>query len=143
MKSEGVYFFANLFGGKGSIEKTGPSGASEVLTTSSAQPYVLREKMRERELTHGETVTVNMSPVRLESAAGRMYMYFCPMQTLEVLEKISPGDGGEIPEEVTIEGLSVPAGYRPGLYTLRNVKLTSNGSMQVIANEATTWEKVG
>ena len=139
MKREDGSFFANLFAGRGSSEKGG--AAARVLTTASAQPHVLREKMKEKELTHGETVTASISPVRLESALGKVYMYFCPLQTIEITEKIKSGDGGDIPFEVVVEGLTVPAGQQPGLYTLKNVKLSSNGAMQVIADEKTTWEE--
>jgi hypothetical protein len=143
MKAEGVYLFANLFGSKGiGKQQASTSMEEEVLTTSSAQPHVLREKMREQKLTHGETVTASISPVRLEAALGRMYLYFCPMQTIEVHQTLTPGDGGDIPAEVVVEGLTVPAGNKPGLYTLKNVKLSSNGAMQVIADAATTWEPV-
>lgn len=138
MKREDGSFFANLFGGRG-VEKEGTS--TEVLTTASAQPHVLREKMKEKQLSHGETVTVNMSPVRLEAALGKMYLYFCPMQTLEILQTITPGDGGEIPSRVVVEGLTVPPEHKPGLYTLKNVMLTSNGTMQVVADATTTWEE--
>lgn len=141
MKREDGNLFANFFGGR-SMEKAGTSSSTEVLTTSSAQPHVLQEKMKEKQLSHGETVTASISPVRLEAALGKMYLYFCPMQTLEILETITPGDGGDIPPRVVVEGLTVPAGYKPGLYTLKNVKLSSNGTMQVIANANTTWEVV-
>lgn len=140
MKTEGVHLFANLFGAKGSMEK--PETSTEVVTTSSAQPHVLREKMREKKLTHGETVTVNMSPVRLESAFGKMHLYFCPMKSLEVLKTVAPGDGGDIPHQVVVEGLTVPTELKSGLYALKNVKLSSNGAMQVIADAETTWEMV-
>jgi hypothetical protein len=140
MKREGVHLFANLFGAKGSIEKPETATSTEVVTTSSAQPHVLREKMREKALTHGETVTVNMSPVRLEAAFGKMHLYFCPVQALEVLETITPGDGGDIPHSVVVEGLTIPAEHRSGLYTLKNVRLSSNGTMQVTADAKTTWE---
>lgn len=139
MKVEGIHFFANPFGSKGSIGKQEET-STEVFTTSSAQPHVLREKMREKKLTHGETVTASLSSVRLESALGKMYLYFCPVETIDVHETITPGDGGDIPAEVVVEGLTVPAGKRPGLYTLKNVKLSSNGAMQVTANANTTWE---
>lgn len=139
MKSEGTYLFANLFSSKGNVEK---QETTEVLITSSAQPHVLREKMKEKKLTHGETVTASISPVRLEAALGKMYLYFCPLQTIEVHQTITPGDGKDIPAEVVVEGLTVPEGNRPGLYTLKNVKLSSNGSMQVIADATTTWETV-
>jgi hypothetical protein len=142
MKAEGVFLFANLFGSKGSMEKQELPTSTEVLTTSSAQPHVLREKMREKKLTHGETVTASISPVRLEAALGKMYLYFCPLQSIEVHETITRGDGGEIPHSVVVEGLTVPSDNKPGLYTLKNVKLSSNGAMQVIADAKTTWEAV-
>jgi hypothetical protein len=97
--------------------------------------------MKEQQLTHGETVKANLSPVRLEYALGSAYLYFCPMKNIEVLQKISAGDGGEIPSEVDVKGLKVPTEQRSGLYTLKNVKLSSNGTMQVIATENTTWEE--
>lgn len=140
MKREGGYLFANLFGSKGNVEK--PETSTEVFTTSMAQPHVLREKMREKELSHGETVKANLSPVRLEAAYGKMQMYFCPMKAVEVLERMSPGDGGDIPDSVVVEGLMVPPGLKDGLYTLKNVNLSSNGSIQVMANAETTWEQI-
>lgn len=140
MERHGHQFFANLFSSKGTAEKMETS--KEVFTTSSAQPHVLREKMQEKELTHGETVKATISPVRLESAAGKMALYFCPMQTLDIVEKLAPGDGGEIPSNVVVEGLVLPPEYKSGLYTLKNVKLSSNGTMQVMATSETVWESL-
>lgn len=143
MNRERFHLFANFFSSKGGgSEKTEASTSTEVFTTSSAQPHVLREKMAEKKLTHGETVTASISPVRLEAVHGKMALYFCPMQTLDVLETTTPGDGGEIPANVVVEGLTVPSGYKSGLYTLKNVQISSNGSIQVVANTKTTWEVV-
>jgi hypothetical protein len=140
MERQGHHIFANLFSSKASSEQAETS--KEVFTTSSAQPHVLREKMKERELTHGETVKANLSPVRLEAAAGKMALYFCPMQTLDIAETITPGDGGDIPASVVVEGLMLPPGFKSGLYTIKNVKLSSNGAIQVTATAETTWESV-
>jgi hypothetical protein len=142
MNREKFHLFANFFSAKGGVEQTEALTSTEVFTTSSAQPHVLREKMAEKKLTHGETVTASISPVRLEAVYGKMALYFCPMQTLEVLETITPGDGGEIPPNVVVEGLTVPPGHKAGLYTLRNVQISSNGSIQVVANTKTTWEVI-
>jgi len=139
MKRLGHQIFANLFGSKGSIEKVETS--KEVFTTSSAQPHVLQEKMQEKKLSHGETVTATISPVRLESAWGKMALYFCPMQTIDVAETITPGDGGDIPSDVIVEGLTVPGEHKSGLYTMKNVKLSSNGTIQVIATAETIFER--
>ena len=97
--------------------------------------------MEEKKLTHAETVTATISPVRLESHPGKMVMYFCPMKTIEVIERVAAGDGGSLPPDVKVEGLAVPGNYEPGLYTLKNVVITSNGTMQVIGTKATVLEK--
>jgi hypothetical protein len=134
---ESFQFFIKLFckewGGGTQQEK-------EVTVTSYSQPHVLREKMREKQLSHGETVVVNMSPVRLEATKEKMILYFCPMKALDVVGQVKPGDGQDIPHEVTLEGFKVPVGLEPGMYTLKNVKLSSNGTMQVTATSETQWE---
>jgi hypothetical protein len=133
-------FFGSLFGAKEQPTELGKP--TPVVITSYSQPHVLQQRMKEEKLTHGETVTANISPVRLENAYGKMVLYFCPMKSIEVLHTISTGDGGNIPAEAKVEGLSVPDGYEPGYYTLKNVTLTSNGTMQVKATEETLWERV-
>jgi len=140
MERQGHRMFANLFSSKGNSEKAETS--KEVFTTSSAQPHVLREKMKEKELSHGETVKATISPVRLEASWGKMAMYFCPMQTLAIAETLTPGDGGDIPSSVMVEGLRLPPGYTSGFYTIKNVNLSSNGTIQVIATTETVWEQV-
>ncbi|MGN6533892.1 MAG: hypothetical protein ACTHK0_19280 [Ginsengibacter sp.] len=139
MKREQTSFFSNFFGGKGQSYEGGQP--TPVITTSYSQPHVLQQRMKEEKLTHGETVTANISPVRLETSFGKMIMYFCPMKSLEVLQVISNGDGGSIPSQVKVEGLSVPAELKSGMYKLKNVTLTSNGTMQVNATESTVWER--
>ena len=123
-------------------ERLASASPTEVFATAAAQPHVLQGKMREKQLTHGETVMATLSPVRLEAAYNKMTLYFCPMQTLDIYETIVAGDGGDIPAEVMIDGLTVPPGYEPGLYSLKNVKLSSNGTIQVTTTAETTWEKV-
>jgi hypothetical protein len=143
MKMENFAFWGDIFRAKDTpSEKLASTSPIEVFATAAAQPHVLQGKMKEKQLTHGETVMATLSPVRLESVYNKMAVYFCPMQTLDIKETIAAGDGGEIPAEVVIEGLSVPADYEPGLYSLRNVKLSSNGSIQVKTTAETTWEKV-
>jgi hypothetical protein len=136
-----IKFFSGLFGDKGGAPKAKPISL-DVIATAAAQPHVLREKMKEKKLTHGETVTASVSPVRLEIAREKVAMYFCPMKTLEVSETHAPGDGNDIPGQVNLEGLKVPADFLPGLYTLKNVTLSSNGVMTVTATNKTIWEKV-
>ncbi|HJS54747.1 MAG TPA: hypothetical protein VJ765_09395 [Chitinophagaceae bacterium] len=134
MKKEQRSFFGNLFGAKGR------SSEIPVTITSYSQPHVLQQRMREEKLTHGETVMANLSPVRLENSFGNIVMYFCPLKTIEVLSTSVIGDGGEIPRQAVVEGLKVRKNLTPGLYTLKNVQLSSNGCMQVLATRGTEWE---
>jgi len=129
----------SFFGGKQYSPES--STSTNVTTTAFSQPHVLKRKMQEEKLSHAETVTANISPVRLENSPGKMVLYFCPMKTIEILKTVAAGDGGSLPSEVSLEGLTAPENCQPGLYTLKNVVLTSNGTMQVIATEETVWEK--
>jgi len=138
MKNEHTPFFGSLFGTK--AQPTETDQPKQVVVTSYSQPHVLQQRMREERLTHGETVTANISPVRLETERGKMVMYFCPMKSIEVLNTVSAGDGGSLPAQVIVEGLTVPENLKPGMYKLRNVTLSSNGTMQVKATSDTIWE---
>lgn len=112
-----------------------------VVITSYSQPHVLQQRMKEEKLTHGDRVTASLSPVRLESNFGKMVMYFCPMQGIQLHERIEKGDGGPLPAEVKqLDGITVPGDMKPGLYTLENVQLFSNGTMQVLATEKTKFK---
>ena len=143
MKKENFGFWSSFFGVKGkTTEPKASTTTSEVFVTQGSQPHVLRGKMMEKQLTHGETVMATLSPVRLESIQGKMAVYFCPMEKLEVYATLTPGDGGEIPGQVLVEGLAVSSEYKSGLYALKNVKLTSNGTIQVKTTAETTWEAV-
>ena len=138
MKSEHTPFFGSLFSPRSLSAET--EQPRQVVVTSYSQPHVLQQRMREERLTHGETVTANISPVRLETERGKMVMYFCPMKSIEVLHTIANGDGGNLPAQVIVEGLTAPEDLKPGMYKLRNVTLSSNGTMQVKATANTTWE---
>jgi hypothetical protein len=138
MKKESKSFFANVFGAKGRATQEETS----VILTSYSQPHVLRQKMEDEKMTHGETITAHISPVRLERSFSKAILYFCPMKKIEVLNTIADGDGGRLPSEATIEGLSIPTDYKPGLYKICNVEITSNGTMQVKATSRTKWEKI-
>jgi len=61
---------------------------------------------------------------------------------IEILETISPGDGGHIPCDLKAEGLAIPRKHKTGLYRLKNVTLTSNGMMEIKATEKTEWERL-
>jgi len=131
----------DLFGGGKVYEPSVPS-ESPVTVTSFSQPHVLQTRMKEEKLSHGGTVKASLSPVRLDMDHDGVVMYFCPMQSVQVLEVIAEGDGGNIPAQARIEGLSIPAGYKSGLYELENIELTSNGTILVKATEKTRWNLI-
>jgi hypothetical protein len=116
---------------------------SSVTVTSFSQPHVLQTRMKEEQLSHGGTVKANLSPVRVDMDHGAVVLYFCPMQSLQVLQVIAEGDGGNIPAEVKLAGLNIPAHSRSGIYDLKNVEVTSNGSIQVKETRDTRWEYIG
>jgi len=137
MKKEHTSLFANLFGRQKKAEapKTTP-----VVITSYSQPHVLQQRMHENKLKHGDRVTATLSPIRLESNFGKMVMYFCPMVDMDITNKLEAGDGAPLPAEATIYDFNVPADFKPGLYTLKNAQLFSNGTLQIIAKEDTELE---
>ena len=141
MKKEHIPFFGTLFGGSRIFQAAEQGQSTPVMITAYSQPHVLHQRMKDEKMTHGQTVTANLSPVRLENSYGKMIMYFCPMQRIEILKTINKGDGGRLPDQAIVEGLHVPDDLKPGFYSLKNVTLTSNGTMQVKATDHTTWER--
>jgi len=139
MKKQSKFLFENLFGRKSKQLK---EESLDVVISQYSQPHVLQQRMKEANLTHGQTVKADITTVRLEQNFGKMVLYFCPSQTVVVNERITDGDGGKIPSEVTLIGFEekVPKTMKPGLYDLKNAKLFSNGTMQVIADENTVFE---
>ena len=132
--------FDGLFAGGKAFEPSLQSQSSPVTITSFSQPHVLQTRMKEEKMSHGGTVKANLSPVRLDMDHGAVVMYFCPMKNLQILETVAQGDGNSIPVQAIIEGLSVPADYKSGIYDLENIELTSNGTIQVKATEKTSWK---
>lgn len=137
MKKEHLSIRERFFGRKQSIE---PEKSTPVVITSYSQPHVLQQRMNEANLKHGDRAMATLSPVRLESNFGKMVIYFCPMVNLDVSLIKETGDGGVLPAEATIYDVNVPGTFKPGLYTLKNAEIFSNGTLQVIAKEDTVFE---
>jgi len=131
--------FENFFGGGKAYDPSEERKLSSVTVTSDSQSNVLRQKMKEEKMSHGQTVKANLSSVRLERGFGQVVMYFCPMKSIEILELVNSGDGEAIPSQAKVEALSVPADFKPGHYDLKNIILTSNGIIQVVGTRETTW----
>lgn len=139
MKKRLISLYRKYFG----TTKTPQQETTPLVINVYSQPHVLQQRMKEEHLKHGDRVKANISPIRIENAFNKVTMYFCPLQTIEVCDKIETGDGGPIPAEAIIKGFVVSKDIKPGLYTLNNVELFSNGTMQVIAGENTVFEPIG
>jgi hypothetical protein len=142
MKKDQIPFLGTLFGGSKIDQLKEQDQSTPVVITAYSQSNVLHERMKDEKMTHGQTVKANLSPVRLENSYGKMIMYFCPMKSIQILENNVCGDGGALPAEAKVEGLTVPLDFKPGFYNLKNVILTSNGTMQVKATHETVWENM-
>jgi hypothetical protein len=131
--------FENFFGGGKTYSPSDEQKLSSVTVTSYSQTNVLRQRMKEEKMSHGQTVKANLSPVRLEMDRGEVIMYFCQMKSIEITELINSGDEASIPSQTKVDSLAVPSDFKPGFYDLKNVILTSNGTIQVIGTSSTTW----
>jgi hypothetical protein len=147
MKQERKSLWDKLIG-----KKEEPSTSTPVVVTAYSQPHVLQQRMKEEKLTHGERVIADIGPVRLESypagfteasgVKGKSIIYFCPVDVIDIKTRLNNGDGGSLPSEATVNGLSVGLDLKPGLYTLRNVELYSNGTLQVNATPKTEFVSI-
>ena len=113
----------------------------EARVTSYSQGYRLRERMEEAKVRHGQEIRADLPGISV-TAMGRNWfsrrareegeVYFCSMGPITVRETSAPGDGGALPRNVVLQGLSVPA---DGTYDLLDVLVQSNGDLRVIMDE--------
>ena len=91
---------------------------------------------------HGQEVRADLPGIRVTaesnwraaSAPNATVVFFCTMGSIRVREVLEPGDGGSLPREVILEGLSVP---EPGTYDILNAVVCSNGALRIRADAAT------
>lgn len=129
--------FKNLFKSKK------PAGLVQLDVHS--QSYVLRQRMHEKSLRHGDKVVADIGPVRLRKDAAdykEPHIYFCAMRDVSIKKKLKKGDGGPLPGTASIVGIVAPKEFESGLFMLKNVTLFSNGTLQLIANENTEFESL-
>lgn len=121
-----------------------------VSTKMQSQGYVLQTRMEHANIKHGEMVEANLNHVRIErtdeqgdrSKTGDLTLFFCPMEPVEVLERLKPGDYGLIPREVKLHNLALPTDFVPGVYNMKNILLFANGTINVMATKNTKLELV-
>lgn len=112
--------------------------------TMYSQPEQLEKAMILEGMRHGDEALATISNIRVEPAPGDFNkhgrMFFCDIGPLRNVAKLGTGDGKTLPKEVELVGdFHVP---EPGYYNLRNVKLSSNGKLQVIRTERTYFVPV-
>jgi hypothetical protein len=104
------------------------------------QGHVIREYSQERKvqealhrvgISHNAGVVAHLANVRV-SPGGTVY--FCSSK-LTVASELTPGDGGLLPDRVTLEGRWEFAG--PGYYDLHNARIAINGAISIIREEET------
>ena len=113
----------------------------EARVTSYSQGYRLRERMEEAQVRHGQEIRADLPGVRVTAMERNWFtrrardtgeVFFCNMGPITVRETSAPGDGGALPRNVVLQGLSVPA---EGTYDLLDVLVQSNGDLRVIIDE--------
>lgn len=110
----------------------------EARVTSYSQGYRLRERMEEAEVRHGQEIRADLPGVRVTAMERNWFtrrareageVFFCTMGPITIRETSTPGDGGALPRNVVLQGLSVPS---DGTYDLLDVLVQSNGDLRVI-----------
>lgn len=120
----------------------------EVRITAHSQSHRLRERLAEADVRHGQELRADVRGVRVRlgnptwlarptKATGDVY--FCTVDAIRVRRVAIDGDGGELPDHTSLEGLQVPA---EGTYDLLNVLVRSNGDLRLIVDEASEVEAV-
>lgn len=108
-----------------------------------SQAYRLRERMNEAEIRHGQEVRADLPGIRVSAAAASWRtgsnsnigaIFFCTMGKIVIREVLAQGDGDPLPNDVVLDGLSVPA---PGTYDILNAIVHSNGSLLVRVDSET------
>lgn len=112
---------------------------------AGSQPGVLRQRMADANLQHGDTVRTDILNVRsvplertlvgaIRGVTPRAEIRFCNMLPLNMKRLEERGDGGELPAEVKVEGIEFPGGAN---YDILGAIVSSNGSLVVRADRNT------
>ena len=110
------------------------------VVNASSQSEVLKNRMSKENITHGQSVRADISNVRVGEpvakerwfAAKKGPVFFCNIGSLKIREEMKSGDGGQLPDQVVVKGLTVRT---PGFFNIENAFITSNGAITVILDE--------
>ena len=101
-----------------------------------SQEGKVQEALHRRGVSHNAGIVAQLDNV-LVRADG--IVYFCTSK-LTVAAELAPGDGGVLPDRVTLEGnWEFPA---PGYYDLRNARIAINETISITKGEETYGEEI-
>lgn len=98
-----------------------------------SQTERLRSAMTSSAISHGQTVRADIERVEVSTKAyARALVFFCGIHGVRVRETVRAGDGGPLPPQVALKGLSVD---HEGIYDIKNALITSNGRIEIAVDE--------
>ncbi len=101
-----------------------------------SQERKVQEALHRVGVSHNAGVVAHLANVRV-SPGGTVYFCFA---RLTVASEVTPGDGGGLPDRVTLEGRwEFPA---PGNYDVRNAHIAINGAISIIREADTELVRV-
>jgi hypothetical protein len=115
----------------------------EARVTAHSQAFQLRERMQRAEVQHGQEIRADLPGIKVRAPAsawlgarqgGKGEVFFCTMGPIRVRKVTIAGDGRPLPDEASVQGLSVVG---DGTYDLLNALVRSNGNLRVIVDEVT------
>jgi hypothetical protein len=102
----------------------------------SSQERKVKEALHRVGVSHNAGVVAHLANVQVSHSG---IVHFC-YSRLTVASELAPGDGGVLPDRVTLEGSwEFPA---PGYYDLRNARIDINGTISIFREEQTKLVRV-
>ena len=96
-----------------------------------SQERKVQEALHRRGVSHNAGIVAQLDNVLVKSDGT---VFFCTSK-LTVAAELAPGDGGILPDRVTLEGnWEFPA---PGFYDLRNARIDINGTITITREDET------
>ncbi len=103
--------------------------------TEHSQVSVLRHRMEEAGIHHGDDVRADIANVLVRNAKdGTGEVLFCSAGPITVRETLSAGDHGPLPATAVTENVDVT---ERAPYDLVNVRIFADGDIHIVADERT------
>jgi hypothetical protein len=108
----------------------------ETRVTSQSQPFRLKERMEEANISHGQEIRADLPNIRVLALAGGRdaQVLFCTLGRIRVREILNRGDDRALPTDVSVEGLHVSTS---GAFDILNALVSSNGDIRLVVDDQT------